>query len=260
MKEDLEMAQKSRDDKPKGQAKFLQKYWHKGAFHQDEEILKRHDFTQATESTVDVSMLPQVMQVKNFGKRSRTKYTHLLDQDTTVKTGGFGGTGSVNAGGKSTDGGGCFTCGGPHLKKDSPQNTGPLTNRGPAGTGANSAPTAPRQWGVNRDTKSWRDGNQDRPPDNGWGDSRRARNNDRRERPPVDDTYRSRDVRDSRRGDDGKGDYRHDRSGQGRSRSGSRSPYRSSRRGGGYGVKDRRRSRSRSADYDYRDKRRRIDS
>jgi hypothetical protein len=34
MKEDLEMAQKSRDEKPKGQAKFLQKYWHKGAFHQ----------------------------------------------------------------------------------------------------------------------------------------------------------------------------------------------------------------------------------
>jgi hypothetical protein len=34
MKEDLQKAQKSRDEKPKGQAKFLQKYWHKGAFHQ----------------------------------------------------------------------------------------------------------------------------------------------------------------------------------------------------------------------------------
>ena len=34
LKEDLEAAQKSRDEKPKGQAKFLQKYWHKGAFHQ----------------------------------------------------------------------------------------------------------------------------------------------------------------------------------------------------------------------------------
>lgn len=34
LKEDLENAEKSRADKPKGQAKFLQKYWHKGAFHQ----------------------------------------------------------------------------------------------------------------------------------------------------------------------------------------------------------------------------------
>ena len=34
MAEDLEHAQKSRDEKPKGQQKFLQKYYHKGAFHQ----------------------------------------------------------------------------------------------------------------------------------------------------------------------------------------------------------------------------------
>ncbi|KAL0950478.1 hypothetical protein HGRIS_007290 [Hohenbuehelia grisea] len=117
MKEDLEHAQKLREAKPKGQQKFLQKYWHKGAFHQDADILKRHDFTGATESTVDVSLLPKVMQVRDFGKRSRTKYTHLLDQDTTVASGGFGGTAPVKAGGSSMDGGGCFLCGGPHLKK-----------------------------------------------------------------------------------------------------------------------------------------------
>ena len=34
LKEDLEHAKKSRDDKPKGKQMFLQKYWHKGAFHQ----------------------------------------------------------------------------------------------------------------------------------------------------------------------------------------------------------------------------------
>jgi hypothetical protein len=34
MKEDLERANKLREEKPKGKQKFLQKYWHKGAFHQ----------------------------------------------------------------------------------------------------------------------------------------------------------------------------------------------------------------------------------
>ncbi|KAH9046436.1 splicing factor, Prp19-binding domain-containing protein [Lactarius hengduanensis] len=117
MKEDLADAQRSRDEKPKGGQMFLQKYWHKGAFHRDQEILKRHDFTEATESTVDVSLLPTVMQVKNFGKRGRTKYTHLLDQDTTVGSGGIGGTGPVKTGGRDTDSAGCFHCGGPHMKK-----------------------------------------------------------------------------------------------------------------------------------------------
>ncbi|KAF5355660.1 hypothetical protein D9756_003977 [Leucocoprinus leucothites] len=118
LKEDLERAEKSRAEKPKGQQKFLQKYWHKGAFHQDEEVLKRRDYTEATESTIDVSLLPKVMQVKNFGKRGRTKYTHLLDQDTTAGNGGFGGSAPVKMGGTGTEAGGCFLCGGPHLKKE----------------------------------------------------------------------------------------------------------------------------------------------
>ncbi|KAG5353863.1 hypothetical protein C0989_001115 [Termitomyces sp. Mn162] len=166
MKEDMERANKLREEKPKGQQKFLQKYWHKGAFHQDEEILKRHDYTAPTESTMDVSMLPKVMQVKNFGKRSRTKYTHLVDQDTTLSTGGFGGTGSVKSGGHSTDGGGCFTCGGPHLKKDCPQNIGPLTERGISG--ANAAPTGPRRWGHPPEARSWRGNDNVSTRDSGW--------------------------------------------------------------------------------------------
>jgi len=34
LKEDMERANKLREEKPKGKQKFLQKYWHKGAFHQ----------------------------------------------------------------------------------------------------------------------------------------------------------------------------------------------------------------------------------
>ncbi|PPQ67370.1 hypothetical protein CVT25_005949 [Psilocybe cyanescens] len=172
MKEDLERAQKLREEKPKGQQKFLQKYWHKGAFHQDEEILKRHDFTEATESTMDVSMLPKVMQVKNFGKRSRTKYTHLLDQDTSAKVGGFGGVAPVKSGGTGLEGGGCFLCGGPHLKKDCPQN-----NESGRPTGANAMHTLNQRRDGGGDGSSWRSSDKLSNRGNNWqgSDDRRRR-------------------------------------------------------------------------------------
>jgi microfibrillar-associated protein 1 len=66
----------------------------------DEEDVYKRDITGATledrfDKTVrpaagrsldpnpSLQVLPKVMQVKNFGRSSRTKYTHLVDQDTT---------------------------------------------------------------------------------------------------------------------------------------------------------------------------------
>ncbi|KAG1749622.1 microfibrillar-associated protein MFAP1, Zn finger, CCHC type protein [Suillus paluster] len=208
LKEDLERANKLREEKPKGQQKFLQKYWHKGAFHQDDAILQRRDYTEATESTVDVSMLPDVMRVKNFGKRSRTKYTHLMDQDTTQGSGGFGGSGSVKTGGRSTEGGGCFLCGGPHLKKDCPQNTQlPPGARSSLASGANAATTTSRAWG---EQSSWRDRPEDRV------DRRRSN-----EGKPM---ARREDYAGDNRARDKNHDYHN--SGTSRRRSRSRSPYR----------------------------------
>ena len=79
-----------REEKPKW--KFLQKYYHKGVFYMDSSSMKDPNDVRSKdyaaeptlEDRIDKEKLPEVLQVKNFGKRGRTKYTHLLDQDTTI--------------------------------------------------------------------------------------------------------------------------------------------------------------------------------
>ncbi|KAG0487540.1 hypothetical protein HPP92_009635 [Vanilla planifolia] len=74
--------------------RFMQKYYHKGAFFQSnpddrattagsDEIYRR-DFSAPTgEDKMDKTILPKVMQVKHFGRSGRTKWTHLVQEDTT---------------------------------------------------------------------------------------------------------------------------------------------------------------------------------
>ncbi|PWN53573.1 hypothetical protein IE53DRAFT_145144 [Violaceomyces palustris] len=75
LREDMERAKKSREEKSRGKQGFMQRYYHKGAFYQDLDILKKHDYTEKTENAIDYSLLPKSMQVKNFGRASRSKYT-----------------------------------------------------------------------------------------------------------------------------------------------------------------------------------------
>lgn len=73
--------------------KFMQKYYHKGAFFQTEsddrdgaggDDIFRRDFSAPTgEDKMDKTILPKVMQVKHFGRSGRTKWTHLVAEDTT---------------------------------------------------------------------------------------------------------------------------------------------------------------------------------
>ncbi|XP_043701840.1 microfibrillar-associated protein 1-like [Telopea speciosissima] len=79
---------------PKQKWKFMQKYYHKGAFYQSapddhaatagtDQVFTR-DFSAPTgEDKMDKTILPKVMQVKHFGRSGRTKWTHLVNEDTT---------------------------------------------------------------------------------------------------------------------------------------------------------------------------------
>jgi microfibrillar-associated protein 1 len=158
--EDTARAQASRDAKRKerqeaageGGADFMQKYYHKGSFFQDLDILKKRDYQAKTESAVDVSMLPKVMQVRDYGKAGRSKWTHLSNEDTSRQqpdhrlkgiSGANQHSGAAGVGAAGAAGGGqaCFACGGPHLKRDCPNSQ----QNGREGRGANSVPLRDRQ-------------------------------------------------------------------------------------------------------------------
>lgn len=93
-KEDMEFVQKQREEKKesRGQMGFMQKYYHKGAFYQDDsEILKKDYATAAIEDEVkNRDVLPKYMQVRGdeVGKRGRTRWTHLTAEDTSLQGGG----------------------------------------------------------------------------------------------------------------------------------------------------------------------------
>uniref|UniRef100_V5EXP4 Micro-fibrillar-associated protein 1 C-terminal domain-containing protein n=2 Tax=Kalmanozyma brasiliensis (strain GHG001) TaxID=1365824 RepID=V5EXP4_KALBG len=99
----------------KGNPAFLQKYYHKGSFFQDMDILKR-DYTEKTSKDVDVSQLPKMMQVRGYGVKGRSKWTHLANEDTSK--------GAMRMDVRAGGGTGCFRCGGPHSKKDCPEASG----------------------------------------------------------------------------------------------------------------------------------------
>ncbi|PON78703.1 Micro-fibrillar-associated protein 1, C-terminal [Trema orientale] len=80
--------------RPKQKWRFMQKYYHKGAFFQSDsndhaatvgsDDIYTRDFSAPTgEDRMDKTILPKVMQVKHFGRSGRTKWTHLVNEDTT---------------------------------------------------------------------------------------------------------------------------------------------------------------------------------
>ncbi|KAL5699007.1 hypothetical protein ACHQM5_029969 [Ranunculus cassubicifolius] len=80
--------------KTKQKWRYMQKYFHKGAFFQNDaddvaatagsDTIFTRDFSAPTgEDKLDKTVLPKVMQVKHFGRSGRTKWTHLVNEDTT---------------------------------------------------------------------------------------------------------------------------------------------------------------------------------
>lgn len=83
---DAEIALETEPEDTRTQYRFLQKYYHKGAFFtNDADPIFSRDYDLPTEAdTIDKSSLPEILQVRDFGKRSRSKWKHLTAEDTTI--------------------------------------------------------------------------------------------------------------------------------------------------------------------------------
>ncbi|PLW37543.1 hypothetical protein PCASD_10265 [Puccinia coronata f. sp. avenae] len=195
LKEDLEYAEKTRKAKPKGKQVFLQKYHHKGAFYADSDIHKKHDYTAPTEGTfTKMELLPAVMQVRDFGKMSRTKWTHLVKEDTTSFDAGWS---KKNPGRAEKSQEGCFGCGERgHLKRDCPKALG-----GPPGQGSNRVALGARPQQTNEARQSKRRGSDDDPRGEKEYPSKRRDSDRERSSGRLDDRERRRDSPPPRRED-----------------------------------------------------------
>ena len=74
-------------EKTRGKMEFMQKYYHKGAFYQDDELLKRNYNVATAEEHRNKEVLPKSLQVRSgeLGRASRTKWTHLSAEDTSQR-------------------------------------------------------------------------------------------------------------------------------------------------------------------------------
>ncbi|CAI9109913.1 OLC1v1009841C1 [Oldenlandia corymbosa var. corymbosa] len=83
-----------RKEAGKSKWNFMQKYFHKGAFFQADaddragtagtDNIYSRDFSAPTgQDKMDKTILPKVKQNKNFGRRGNSKWTHLVNEDTT---------------------------------------------------------------------------------------------------------------------------------------------------------------------------------
>ncbi|KAI4118815.1 MAG: hypothetical protein LQ345_001208 [Seirophora villosa] len=89
--EDKEFLEQQKEDREgKGKMSYMQKYFHKGAFFQDDakaEGLDRRDImgSRYQDDVVNRELLPQYMQIRDMtklGRKGRTKYKDLKSEDT----------------------------------------------------------------------------------------------------------------------------------------------------------------------------------